>query len=101
MPTEAIINAYSERNQYCCLNSKSLSTTHRQHLYRQTLWVDKLKKIQHVLGIMFVMLSGTGKPRNWKCEACDKAYIGRAGLARHYRMKPSHGKLDNEPGKLL
>ena len=47
---------------------------------------------------ILVMISGTGKPRNWKCEMCDKAYIGRAGLARHYRMKPSHGKLDTEPG---
>ncbi|XP_066280523.1 uncharacterized protein [Branchiostoma lanceolatum] len=36
------------------------------------------------------------KPRSWKCETCEKAYIGRAGLGRHYRLYPEHGHLEPE-----
>ncbi|KAK3608566.1 hypothetical protein CHS0354_042551 [Potamilus streckersoni] len=36
------------------------------------------------------------KQRNYRCEICGKAYIGQAGLGRHYRMFPSHGKLEPE-----
>ncbi|CAI9730075.1 finger 839 [Octopus vulgaris] len=39
---------------------------------------------------------GSSKPKNFKCELCSKAYIGRAGLARHYRLNPSHGQLSAE-----
>ncbi|XP_078589875.1 uncharacterized protein LOC144870046 isoform X1 [Branchiostoma floridae x Branchiostoma japonicum] len=38
------------------------------------------------------------KPRGWKCETCEKAYIGRAGLGRHYRLYPEHGHLEPEEG---
>lgn len=34
------------------------------------------------------------KPKKWKCITCEKAYIGRAGLARHLRLNPSHGTID-------
>ena len=40
-----------------------------------------------------VGLTGTAKPRNYKCRKCDKAYIGQGGLARHYRMNPDHDLL--------
>ncbi|XP_023230919.1 uncharacterized protein LOC111630978 [Centruroides sculpturatus] len=41
----------------------------------------------------------TAKPRNYKCRYCDKAYIGRGGLARHFRLNPSHGNIiDIEDG---
>ena len=36
------------------------------------------------------------KPKNWKCVTCEKAYIGRAGLARHLKINPSHGSIDPE-----
>ncbi|KAL4656268.1 zinc finger protein 839 [Arapaima gigas] len=29
-------------------------------------------------------------PKAFKCETCDKAYIGNGGLSRHYRLNPSH-----------
>ena len=58
--------------------------------------------MQSVLCTVHQLLSGSGKPKNWKCERCEKAYIGRAGLARHYRMKPGHGKMDiDNTGKLI
>lgn len=35
----------------------------------------------------------TAKKRNYSCQSCSKAYIGRGGLSRHYRTHPSHGSL--------
>ncbi|XP_071038909.1 uncharacterized protein [Parasteatoda tepidariorum] len=35
----------------------------------------------------------TAKPRKYSCVVCDKAYIGRGGLSRHYRLNPGHGSL--------
>ena len=34
-----------------------------------------------------------GHWKHYKCETCEKRYIGTAGLARHYRMNPTHGKM--------
>ncbi|KAK7488624.1 hypothetical protein BaRGS_00020077 [Batillaria attramentaria] len=36
---------------------------------------------------------GSTRPKNFKCQTCDKSYIGNAGLGRHYRLNPSHGSL--------
>ncbi|XP_048393695.2 zinc finger protein 839 isoform X2 [Stegostoma tigrinum] len=33
------------------------------------------------------------KPKKFKCDTCEKSYIGRGGLARHYRLNPTHGQL--------
>lgn len=35
----------------------------------------------------------TAKQRNYACASCNKAYIGKGGLSRHYRLNPSHGSL--------
>ncbi|XP_042194042.1 uncharacterized protein znf839 [Callorhinchus milii] len=37
------------------------------------------------------------KPKKFKCETCEKSYIGRGGLARHYRLNASHGQLVSAP----
>nr|XP_023654832.1 zinc finger protein 839 [Paramormyrops kingsleyae]XP_023654833.1 zinc finger protein 839 [Paramormyrops kingsleyae] len=29
-------------------------------------------------------------PKAFKCETCEKAYIGNGGLSRHYRLNPTH-----------
>uniref|UniRef100_A0A8C4Q746 C2H2-type domain-containing protein n=1 Tax=Eptatretus burgeri TaxID=7764 RepID=A0A8C4Q746_EPTBU len=42
-------------------------------------------------------LSYTSKPKNFRCQNCDKSYIGRGGLARHYRLNPTHGALEALP----
>ncbi|XP_072545814.1 zinc finger protein 839 [Salminus brasiliensis] len=34
----------------------------------------------------------TLRNKAFKCEMCDKSYIGLAGLNRHYRLNPSHNK---------
>ncbi|XP_025104004.1 uncharacterized protein LOC112570035 isoform X2 [Pomacea canaliculata] len=39
---------------------------------------------------------GSTRPKNYRCQQCDKSYIGRAGLGRHYRLNPSHGSLPEE-----
>lgn len=39
----------------------------------------------------------TTKPKNWKCGACGKSYIGKAGLSRHFRQNPMHGNADDLP----
>ncbi|XP_067680359.1 uncharacterized protein [Haliotis asinina] len=36
---------------------------------------------------------GSTRPKNYKCDTCEKAYIGQAGLSRHYRLNPSHGSI--------
>lgn len=36
---------------------------------------------------------GSTRPKNFKCQTCEKSYIGSAGLGRHYRLNPSHGSL--------
>lgn len=39
------------------------------------------------------------RPRAFKCQTCDKSYIGMGGLARHLKLNPGHGRL--EPARLL
>jgi len=36
-----------------------------------------------------------------KCETCEKRYIGKAGLARHYRLNPTHGQMSAEQKRML
>ncbi|XP_050405594.1 uncharacterized protein LOC126821251 [Patella vulgata] len=40
--------------------------------------------------------SGLERVKNYKCEGCDKAYIGHGGLRRHYQLNPSHGTITEE-----
>ncbi|XP_064623164.1 uncharacterized protein LOC135485249 [Lineus longissimus] len=37
------------------------------------------------------------RPKTNQCQACGKGYIGRGGLARHYKFFPDHGTLDDLP----
>ncbi|XP_074662677.1 uncharacterized protein LOC141915156 [Tubulanus polymorphus] len=43
---------------------------------------------------------GTGsvffKARKYKCKSCDKAYISRFHLGRHYQFNPDHGELSED-----
>ncbi|XP_038607848.1 zinc finger protein 839 [Tachyglossus aculeatus] len=34
------------------------------------------------------------RPKAFKCQFCEKSYIGKGGLARHYKLNPSHGQLE-------
>ncbi|KAI1237590.1 hypothetical protein IHE44_0013670 [Lamprotornis superbus] len=40
------------------------------------------------------------KPRTFKCQTCEKSYIGRGGLARHYKLNPDHGQLESSSQKI-
>ncbi|XP_068959841.1 zinc finger protein 839 [Petaurus breviceps papuanus] len=42
---------------------------------------------------LFNSSSGYLKPKTFKCQTCEKAYIGQGGLARHYKLNPGHGQL--------
>ena len=35
-----------------------------------------------------------GRLKSFKCRSCSKAYIGRAGLARHLMAEPLHGSIE-------
>lgn len=36
----------------------------------------------------------------FKCQTCEKSYIGKGGLARHYKLNPDHGQLESSPQKI-
>ncbi|XP_055448760.1 zinc finger protein 839 isoform X2 [Psammomys obesus] len=36
------------------------------------------------------------KPKAFKCQTCEKSYIGKGGLARHLKLNPGHGQLEPE-----
>ncbi|XP_062350686.1 zinc finger protein 839 [Cinclus cinclus] len=40
------------------------------------------------------------KPKTFKCQTCEKSYIGKGGLARHYKLNPDHGQLESSPLKI-
>ncbi|KAM7109979.1 zinc finger protein 839 isoform 2-T2 [Ciconia maguari] len=40
------------------------------------------------------------KPKMFKCQTCEKSYIGKGGLARHYKLNPGHGQLESPPQKI-
>ncbi|XP_063096986.1 zinc finger protein 839 isoform X2 [Cavia porcellus] len=42
---------------------------------------------------LFTVASCALRPRAFRCQACDKAYIGQGGLARHWRLNPGHSGL--------
>ncbi|XP_031211755.1 zinc finger protein 839 isoform X2 [Mastomys coucha] len=36
------------------------------------------------------------RPKAFKCQTCEKSYIGKGGLARHCKLNPGHGQLQPE-----
>ncbi|XP_067151090.1 zinc finger protein 839 isoform X3 [Apteryx mantelli] len=40
------------------------------------------------------------KPKMFKCQTCEKSYIGKGGLARHYKLNPGHGQLESLPQEI-
>uniref|UniRef100_H0XNG6 Zinc finger protein 839 n=1 Tax=Otolemur garnettii TaxID=30611 RepID=H0XNG6_OTOGA len=49
--------------------------------------------------VLFDLSSCSLRPKTFKCHTCEKSYIGKGGLARHFKLNPGHGQL--EPEKLL
>ncbi|XP_012579827.1 PREDICTED: zinc finger protein 839 [Condylura cristata] len=52
---------------------------------------DEAPRREH---LPFAAASCALRPKTFSCPACEKAYIGRGGLARHLRLHPSHGQLE-------
>lgn len=46
---------------------------------------------------LFDLPSGSLRPRAFRCQTCGKSYIGKGGLARHFRLQPGHGQPQPEP----
>ncbi|KAM5241568.1 zinc finger protein 839 isoform 2-T2 [Hipposideros larvatus] len=46
--------------------------------------------------VLFDLSSCSLRPKTFKCQTCEKSYIGKGGLARHLRLNPGHGQLDPE-----
>nr|KAF6503603.1 zinc finger protein 839 [Molossus molossus] len=45
---------------------------------------------------LFDLASCSLRPKTFKCETCEKSYIGKGGLARHFKLNPGHGQPEPE-----
>lgn len=45
---------------------------------------------------LFDLSSCSLRPKAFKCQTCEKSYIGKGGLARHLKLNPGHGPLEPE-----
>ncbi|XP_067581027.1 zinc finger protein 839 isoform X2 [Pseudorca crassidens] len=45
---------------------------------------------------LFDLSSCSLRPKTFKCQTCEKSYIGKGGLARHFKLNPGHGHLEPE-----
>nr|XP_003224118.2 PREDICTED: zinc finger protein 839 [Anolis carolinensis] len=43
---------------------------------------------------LFDSLKNDLRPKLFKCQSCEKSYIGQGGLARHYKLNPNHGQQE-------
>ena len=46
--------------------------------------------------VLFDLASCSLRPKTFKCQTCEKSYIGKGGLARHFKLHPGHGQLEPE-----
>ncbi|XP_047651583.1 zinc finger protein 839 isoform X2 [Phacochoerus africanus] len=45
---------------------------------------------------LFDLSSCSLRPKAFKCQTCEKSYIGKGGLARHLKLNPGHGPPEPE-----
>uniref|UniRef100_A0A8D2D1F2 Zinc finger protein 839 n=1 Tax=Sciurus vulgaris TaxID=55149 RepID=A0A8D2D1F2_SCIVU len=43
---------------------------------------------------LFDLSSCSLRPKTFQCQTCDKSYIGKGGLARHFKLNPGHGQVE-------
>ncbi|XP_032995281.1 zinc finger protein 839 isoform X4 [Lacerta agilis] len=41
------------------------------------------------------------KPKLFKCQSCEKSYIGKGGLARHYKLNPAHRQEESSQSSAI
>ncbi|KAM9557025.1 zinc finger protein 839 isoform 6-T7 [Guaruba guarouba] len=39
-------------------------------------------------------------PKMFQCQTCEKSYLGKGGLTRHYKLNPGHRQLESSPQKI-
>ncbi|KAB1277741.1 Zinc finger protein 839 [Camelus dromedarius] len=45
---------------------------------------------------LFDLSSCILRPKMFKCQTCEKSYIGKGGLARHFKLNPGHSHVEPE-----
>lgn len=45
---------------------------------------------------LFDSVSCALRPKTFRCQTCGKSYIGKGGLARHFKLNPGHGQVEPE-----
>lgn len=46
--------------------------------------------------VLFDLSSCSLRSQSFKCQTCKKSYVGRWGLAQHFKLNPGRGQLDPE-----
>ncbi|XP_061232225.1 zinc finger protein 839 isoform X2 [Neopsephotus bourkii] len=39
-------------------------------------------------------------PKTFQCQTCEKSYLGKGGLTRHYKLNPGHRQMESSPQKI-
>ncbi|KAE8586745.1 hypothetical protein XENTR_v10021749 [Xenopus tropicalis] len=60
--------------------------------YSELSGEDEDRKMENV---SIAPQSFTVKHTLFQCETCEKSYMGKGGLLRHYRLYPSHGQMQS------
>ncbi|XP_034274398.1 zinc finger protein 839 isoform X2 [Pantherophis guttatus] len=55
---------------------------------------DECNKVKEVCEL-FNPFNYDLRPKLFKCQNCEKSYIGKGGLSRHYRINPGHGHQES------
>ncbi|XP_013929010.1 PREDICTED: zinc finger protein 839 isoform X2 [Thamnophis sirtalis] len=55
---------------------------------------DECNKVKEVCEL-FNTFNNDLRPKLFKCQNCEKSYIGKGGLSRHYRINPGHGHQES------
>ncbi|XP_025028405.1 zinc finger protein 839, partial [Python bivittatus] len=55
---------------------------------------DECNKEKEVCAL-FNPLNYDLRPKLFKCQNCEKSYIGKGGLSRHYKLNPGHGQQES------
>ncbi|KAM5341080.1 zinc finger protein 839 [Glossophaga mutica] len=55
------------------------------------LSVEEEEEQQREKRALFDLSSCSLQPKTFRCQTCAKSYIGKGGLARHFRLHPGHG----------
>ncbi|XP_039220757.1 zinc finger protein 839 isoform X2 [Crotalus tigris] len=61
---------------------------------------DECNKVKEVCEL-FNPLNYDLRPKLFKCQNCEKSYIGKGGLSRHYKINPGHRHQESSESSLI